>query len=196
MKKEIIGLTGQSGAGKTTVSFIFKQNDFFVINADKIARELQNEQHTLSLLSSAFGKEIITENNALDRRKLAKIVFSDKNQLTKLNNIMFPLVTDKINQIISKTEEDFILLDAPQLYESGADKLCNTIVAVIASKKKLIERVMERDEISYEDAEKRLNSQKSEDFFIQNATYIIKNDTDLENLIREADNIAKIIKYE
>lgn len=196
MYKKIVGLTGQSGAGKTTVSFLFETNDFFIINTDKIARQLQSEPFVIEILKNNFGDEVVTPDKALDRKQLARIVFSDKKELEKLNSIMFPLVIDKVKEIILDTEEPLILLDAPQLFESGVNCICDTIVAVICSKNKLIERIVERDNITVENAKLRLNSQKTEKFFIDNADYVIQNNSDIENLIRETDNIINLIKNE
>ena len=192
MDKLIIGLTGQSGAGKSTASFVFENEGFYVINADRVSRMVTMRKDVLDTLKKTFGN-VLLESGMLDRRALAKIVFSDKEKLQLLNSILFPIITSEIQNIIDEIDCKYILLDAPQLFESGADKQCHKIVSVIAPKEKLIERAMERDGISHEDAEKRLNSQFPEDFFKEKSDYIITNDTTIDNLIKQTKQIVKEI---
>lgn len=193
MDKVIIGLTGQSGAGKTIVSSIFKQQGFEVINADEISREIVKNETVLTTLSETFGNGII-ENGKLKRKELAKIVFSDKEKLHLLNCIMFPLVKEKICELIDKSYDNFILLDAPQLFEARADNMCDFIVSVIAPEDKLVERIVHRDKISKEEAYKRLCSQYSQAFFKENSNFVINNDCTIGELCKKTENIIKIIK--
>lgn len=190
----VVGLTGQSGAGKTTVSDVFKENGYTIINADKIARELQSKQSTLKRLSKVFGEDIINEDGSLNRKTLGRIVFSDKTELSKLNKIMFPLVTTEINKVIFNTNNNFFLLDAPQLFESGFNNNCTITISVIAPRDTLINRIMERDNISKKDAENRLNSQKSEIFFRENADFVLENNSSIENLKKQALELINTIK--
>ena len=194
MDKVIIGLTGQSGAGKSTVSHLFERDGFFVINADRVSREVTTRTDVLKILENNFGKSIILDDGTLNRRKLAGIVFSDKEKLQLLNSIMFPIVTKEIENKIKETDCVYFLLDAPQLFESGANKMCDRIVSVIAPKEMLIERAMERDEISYEEAEKRLNSQYPEQFFIDNSDFVINNSTTICDLIDVVQTTIKEIR--
>ena len=167
-KKYLIGLTGQSGAGKTTVAEVFRENGYEVLNADLIARNLQKNDAVIDILSQTFGKQIITEEGKLNRKILANIVFSDKEKLEELNSIMFPLVMHQVIQLSEKTDKEKILLDAPQLFESGANKFCYFTLSVIAPENVLIERIIKRDNITEEMARKRLSNQHSAEFFKEN----------------------------
>lgn len=191
MKKIIIGLTGQSGAGKSTVSCLFERDGFYIINADKVSRNVTSTPEVLSLLKENFGDNIILETGGLNRRALASIVFTNKEKLQLLNSLLFPIITKEIEKMIDETDKEFVLLDAPQLFESGADKICDKIISVIAPRDMLIERAVERDDISYEEAENRLKSQYSQKFFIDNSNYIIENKTTISDLI---DNTLVKIK--
>lgn len=191
MKKVIIGLTGQSGAGKSTVSCLFERDGFYIINADKVSRKVTSTPEVLSLLKENFGDDIILETGGLNRRALANIVFTNKEKLQLLNSLLFPIITKEIEKMIDETDKEFVLLDAPQLFESGADKICDKIISVIAPRDMLIERAVERDDISYEEAENRLKSQYSQKFFIDNSNYIIENKTTISDLI---DNTLVKIK--
>lgn len=193
MKKIIIGLTGQSGAGKTIISSMFEQEGFNILNADEISRDIINTNDVLNKLAITFGQNII-EDGILNRKNLANIVFSNKEKLMLLNSIMFPLVKEKINLEINKSSNQFILLDAPQLFEAEANKMCDYIVSVIAPKEKLIERIMQRDNINEQEASNRLSSQYNQDFFITHSDFIINNNCTIGELYHKVKNIIKTIK--
>ena len=188
----IVGLTGQSGAGKTTVSGVFESKGFHVINADYISREISKKPEVLLELQGSFGENIVIDG-VLDRRSLGKLVFSSRELLDILSSIMFPKVKEEIEKQIKNSTSQYILLDAPQLFEGGADNLCAKIVAVIAPKDILIQRIMKRDGISERDAIQRLNSQKSETFFLENADFAIQNDGDVLSLIDKTEEVIEKI---
>ena len=192
-KKYLIGLTGQSGAGKTTVAKIFQENGYKVLNADLIARELQENDAVIDKLAETFGDKIVTDEGKLNRKSLANIVFSDEKELKKLNNIMFPLVMHKILQLSEKTNKNKILLDAPQLFESGANKICYFTIAITAPKELLIQRIMKRDNITEEMANKRLSKQHTENFFNKNADFVINNNSNEEELKKFTQHIVNSI---
>ncbi len=192
-KKYLIGLTGQSGAGKTTVAEVFKENGYEVLNADLIARNLQENCAVVDVLAQEFGQQIVTDEGKLNRKILANIVFSDKKELEKLNNIMFPLVMHQVIQLGEKTDKDRILLDAPQLFESNANKMCYFTLAVTAPKEMLIKRIMNRDNITEEMARKRLSNQHTEEFFKENADFVINNNDSKEELKKFAQHIVNSI---
>lgn len=194
----VVGLTGQTGAGKTTVCKVFRENGFAVIDADKVARfVVEKGKPCLSELADMFGSDIILENGELDRRKLGKIVFSDKSKLEILNSICYPYITAEILERIKKYADDdrkLILLDAPTLFESRADDFCEIIISVIAKPEKRLERIMERDNLSEEDARKRMESQHDEDFFIEHSEFIIKNNKDITNLYNISREVSDKVK--
>lgn len=194
----IIGLTGQSGAGKTTVSAVFRRNGFAVIDADVISREVvQKSSPCLGELAEVFGNEIITDDGELDRKKLANIAFSDKEKLRQLDGICYPYI---IFRIIKKIEElaaegeKLILLDAPTLFEANADDLCDLIISVTADRDIRAKRITERDNITAEAAEKRFDSQYSEHFFVSHSDFVIKNNKSTDILIAKAEEVADKIK--
>lgn len=195
----IVGLTGQTGAGKSTVSKIFAEKGFAVINADIVARKIvEKGSDCLRKLEASFGSDIINSDNTLNRKKLGSIVFSDNKKLHLLNSIMYPAITDEIkNQIqnYSESGKKFILLDAPTLFESNTDKLCDIIVSVIADYDIRKKRIINRDGITSQQADDRINSQHSQDFFIRNSDYYITNNDSIEKALSDTSEIAfKIMK--
>jgi len=194
----VIGLTGQSGAGKTTVCRVFEENGFAIINADKIARQIMEKgMPCLAEIVECFGTEILNEDGALNRQKLADVVFSDKEKLKQLNAISYPYITSEIlNRIKLLSEEKckFVLLDAPTLFESRADDFCNLIISVTATEKNRTARIAERDGLNSEQIKKRFSSQHTERFFINHSDFIIKNNKSVDELIEKAKEVAEKIK--
>lgn len=200
MKKNysVTGLTGQSGAGKTAVGRIFAENGFAVIDADMVSREVMKKgEPCLVSVSEAFGEEILTPQGELDRKKLGGIVFSDREKLDLLDKTCYPFIIDRINEYISRLVgegEKFILLDAPTLFEAGADKLCDCIISVAAEEEIRLERITLRDGISKEAAMKRFSSQYPQEFFISNSDYILENNGSETSLAKKAEELSDKIK--
>lgn len=187
--KIIIGLTGQSGAGKSNVSRVFKRRGFFVIDADSVAHGVTSRLEIIGLLAKNFGAEILDGEN-LNRRALANIVFSDKMQLNKLNSLLFPIICDEIIRMIHDCRKQYVLLDAPQLFESGLNEICDKIIAAISPREILLWRITSRDKISQEDAGKRLNSQLPQEFFVEHADYVINTYNEQESAEEQAEKIV------
>lgn len=193
----LVGLTGQSGAGKTTVSDLFKKNGFAVINADLVSRKVTEPGTDCCKTLSTYFPSCFDNEYTLDRRALANIVFNDKSKLELLNNLIFPFISKDIDAEINKlwqNGENLILLDAPTLFEAEIDDKCDCIVSVIADFDVRIRRVLKRDNIPVELVKSRFNSQLSEQFFISKSDYIIKNNMDLKHLISETMNTISQIK--
>ena len=190
----IIGLTGQSGAGKSTVSQFLKESGLFVIDCDKVSRDLNKKGSDLNKkLSDAFGKDIISENGELNRALLAKKAFSGKENTELLNSITHPEIISAIKGIIENSNEQNIVLDAPTLFESGSDKLCDKIICVVANEKTRKERIAARDNISLEQINARLSAQKEDSFYINRADAVIHNDSDKKTLKTSTNNALKQI---
>ena len=194
----VVGLTGQTGAGKTTVCGAFESNGFTVINADLIAREVMRKGlPCLVELADCFSEIILTDNGELDRKYLSSIVFNDKCKLEQLNSICYPYITSEIlNQIKNNSDDGkkLILLDAPTLFESRADDFCELIISVVAKQEIRLERIMKRDGLSESEAKNRIDSQLDEAFFKQNSDFIIKNNKGLDNLSAVAKEVSDKIK--
>ena len=182
----VVGLTGQTGAGKSTVSKIFASNGFAVIDADQVARKIvEKGTKCLDEIADFFGSQVINEDGTLNRKALAGIVFSDKSKLEMLNTISYPYITGEILRQIrvhSMKGEKLILLDAPTLFESRADDFCEIIISVLADADIREKRIISRDGLTADQARKRMNSQLNEEFFISHSDYIIHNNGDLDTV--------------
>ncbi len=175
---KIIGLTGQSGAGKSTVARIFEQNGFAVINADSlVTRVYEQNEYCLGAVAARFGSDIINPDGTLNRKLLAKRAFSSKDNTRALGGIVHPFVLSETLKEL-KAVNGCAVFDAPQLFESGIDVICDVIVSVVASENVRLKRIMNRDGITEIEARQRINAQFSEEFFRANSDYIIENNTD------------------
>ena len=183
--QQIIGLTGQSGAGKSTVRRVFEQNGFDVIDCDRAAKDAASKQAFLQEVALHFGKDILNEDGSLNRAKTASMIYGDKQKYEEYCGIIFPLITYDIMRKIEKSGKA-VLLDAPTLFEAGIDILCSKIISVIADISLCAERISKRDNITLETARQRLSSQHNAEFFKENSDYIIENNGSESELFEKA----------
>lgn len=176
---KIIGLTGLTGAGKSTVAFKLMAYGCYHIDADKIARDVINSNENVkNKLKERFGDDVISSDGTTNRPLLAERAFADEASTNALNEITHPAVTEKIRQIIDEKKDlgySGIVIDAIALFESGEDKMCDFTVAVTAPADVRLERIMKRDNLTLEKAMERISAQKDESFFTKQADFIIWN---------------------
>ncbi len=182
----VIGLTGGTGSGKSTVSKIAADMGILVIDADVVAREIvQKGEKALEEITSTFGKDVLLEDGTLDRKKLGRIVFADKEKLKLLNSITHQYIIERIKQ---KKEMErvngayHIIVDAAILIESGLYKQCDEVWVVIAHKDQRLKRIIQRDCLSREDALNRINAQMPTEVMREYASEIIDNSKDFDHL--------------
>ncbi|AEB29425.1 dephosphocoenzyme A kinase [Carnobacterium sp. 17-4] len=159
----ILGLTGSIATGKSTVSKIFKEQGFPVVDADVGAREVVKPgTEGLSEIKKQFGDNVILTDGTLNRAALGKIVFKDEKQREKLNMILskriYQWVMDQKKEYL-KRDPAILVLDIPLLFEAGYEKEVDQVMVVATTKEIQIDRLMKRDKIGKEDAIQKINSQ-------------------------------------
>lgn len=186
MKNMVVGLTGQTGAGKSTVSDYLRENGMAVIDADKVAREVvETGSACIADIALEFGCEYINADGTLNRKKMAKTVFTDKAKLKKLNALMFPYIIRRLCEEIERSRregEGIIVLDAPTLFESGADRECDYVVSVIADEQSRKERIIRRDGLTQQEAQERISAQHDEEYYKSRSDEILENNEGVDSL--------------
>lgn len=191
---KIIGLTGQSGAGKSTVSELLKAKGAVVINADALAHTALKTEKCKENLRHAFGGGIFDKKGEVVRKALARAAFSSKENTEKLNKATHPVITElaeKEFEYYRAQGEEVVIFDAPTLFESGLNELCTVVVSVIADKNIRAQRIMQRDNLSFEDAQLRLNAQHGDGFYTEKSRFVIENNGSQEELLEKAEELSR-----
>lgn len=196
---KVVGLCGGSGSGKSTVCSVFEQLGVPTIDTDAIYHELtSHDSKCLRELVLAFGDGIV-KDGALHRPTLASIVFAsgaDRSLRDKLNKITHKHVLDEVRRRLTELESLGVLLavvDVPLLFESGFDKECDAVVAVVADTDVRVERIMKRDSITKEHALARIGAQYGNEWLIEHADRVIFNNAAPEDLVGQTSEIINKI---
>ncbi|MBQ3329595.1 MAG: threonylcarbamoyl-AMP synthase [Ruminococcus sp.] len=179
--KRIIGLTGQTGAGKSEVAKLLKDRGLPIVSADAAARQAVEDSEVKAMLCAAFG-DVLKADGSLDRRRVAEIAFSAPGRTAVLNAITHPRIARIMFEEAERLDGDTVVFDASQLYESGEDAYCDRVIGVLADPGLRLARITERDGITREEAMRRMSAQFSEEFFIANCDDILYNNGSAEEL--------------
>lgn len=178
----ILGVTGGVATGKSTIAGMLGQLGAVVIDADRIShRFLRRGTPSWQKVVDEFGDEILNKNLVINRKRLGKIIFADKDKRKKLERIIHPLVIETVKRKISqaiKKEQAVIVIDAPLLIESGMRSLVDKLIVVNATNHIQRKRLAERG-LGREDADRRINSQLPLTMKVKLADYVIENNGDL-----------------
>lgn len=187
-----IVLTGSIGTGKSTVSSMLQQYGFEVIDADKISKEILPLH--VKEVQSLFGEGVIVDGK-IDRKALGAIIFNDKNEREKLNALMRPLIREEIfrrSELLEVKQKPYII-DIPLYYESeGYD--CKLVVVVYAPVEVQRKRLMERENFTKEEAQKRIDAQISIEEKKILADFLINNSFDIKFLESEIEKFIKFVR--
>lgn len=185
-KYRLIGLTGQSGAGKTAVSQTLAACGASVISADAIVAQLYVEHSPcVTTIAAVFGSDCVASDGSVNRKILAQRAFSSAENTALLGKIVHPFVTARLFELL-KGMEGIIIYDAPQLFEAGADVICDGVLAVVADEATRLARIIRRDGLTEAQAMARVNAQLGEEFFRAHADWIIENNSGKKMLEQSA----------
>lgn len=195
MRCFVIGLTGQTGAGKSTVSRVLADCGIPVVDCDRLAREaVKPGSECLLQLVRAFGRKILRPDGSLDRAGMAAMAFPDPEKLAVLNRITHKAILQLLKNRLKELEaagQSLVVVDAPTLFESGADRLCGAVVSVTAPEAFRLERILARDHLEPEAAKRRMDAQKEEAYYTERSDYILVNDGSVKDLEEKARQLAR-----
>ena len=191
----IIGLTGGSGTGKSTITDVFIENGYVIIDPDKIyAQVIAPESACIREIADVFGDEYILPDGSLNRSKMRTLVFSDKEKLEILNKITHKYVIERMNEEILGAGKKDVVIDAPLLFSAGLYKMCDKIVCVVSSEKNRIDRITARDGIDEKSALARINAQMTNEEYIEKSDYVIENNDCLDELLEKTLSVIESLK--
>lgn len=193
----ILGLTGNIGCGKSSLSNIFKEYNIDIIDADIISRHIFEDEKVLDSAFEYFGDEIKNIDGSLNRKALGKIVFNDDEKLIALNRLTHPHIKNKIMAKVNEKKllgKKIVVIDAALLVEGDYLDTIDKLLVVICDENIQIERIKARDNYSLQEAISRINSQMPQNEKSKYADYIIDNSGTIEQLKVEADRFIIYIK--
>lgn len=194
----IVGLTGSVGSGKTTVANFLKELGAYIVDWDELARQVTRPHSKVwKEIVEYFGKGIMNDDLTINRQKLAEIVFSDKEKVEKLNQIVHPEVFDEderiTNEIKSRDPNALIVKDIPLLFEVTRPIPVDKIIVVSASEQTQLRRLQEKG-MSIEDARNRIKSQLPLDRKIKAADFVVDNDGTPEETRKQIKVIYSLLR--
>lgn len=175
----IIGLTGQSGAGKSTAAALFAKAHFEIIDCDAIVHALYETERYVGAIAAAFGEDYVADG-AVDRKRLGALVFTDADALAKLNEVVRPLILEAILEKLRCVRQTgtHAVLDAPLLFEYGLDSACDVTLGVVCDREIAEARLSLRDGKSPQEIRGRLAAQHDGAYFFSHCDHILENNGD------------------
>lgn len=193
----ILGLTGNIGCGKSSLSKIFSDNNIDIVDADIIARQIYDDEKLLKKVYDTFGTDIKNEDGSLNRKALGRIVFNDDEKLIQLNKLTHPVIRQNVTNEIEeykKQNKKIVVLDAALLIESDYLNFVDKLLVITCDEDIQIERIKKRDNCSTEEALSRIKSQMSQENKVKYADYIIDNSGTIDELKEKAFIFLNYIK--
>jgi dephospho-CoA kinase len=185
-----IALTGGIATGKSHVATRLREAGVPIVDADVLAREVVSPgSPALNAIRKRFGPDAVRRDGTMDRVRIAQIVFKDKRARLDLEAIIHPAVVKAINDFFAALPKrtPFAVADVPLLFETGRDKEFDAVIVVSCPRQMQLQRVMERNKLSKEDAERRLAAQLPIDQKVEKATYVIRNDGTFDEMNAQVD---------
>ena len=193
---QVIGLCGGSGSGKGLVCSFFDELGLKCIDTDKVYHDLISKDSECTRELISFFGEGISSNSKIDRKKLRDIIFSSDDALEQLNRITHKHILAQVRTMIEEYKKQGypgVIVDAPVLFESGFDKECDLTICVIADEKIRIERIINRDNITFDVAKARIDSQITNQELIRKCTYWVENGSTERELFKRVSDLYKTI---
>ena len=192
-----VGLTGGIATGKTYVANRLREAGVPIVDADVLSREVVLPgSPALAAIRKRFGPDAVRRDGTMDRIRVGQIIFKDKRARLDLEAIIHPAVVKAINDFFAALPKrtPFAVADIPLLYETGRDKEFDVVVVVACPREMQLTRMMERNKLSKEDAERRLAAQLPIDQKVKKATYVIKTDGTFDDTNAQVDALVSALR--
>lgn len=190
---KVIGLTGGIASGKSLVSKMIQEYGFTVIDTDEIAKDILNNNQEVINKVKQFFPESYQGNNKINRKILGEIIFYDQNRRMLLNDIIHPLVKQIVLKTIKESNDEYLFIDVPLLYEANFSNICDEVIVVYVTYDTQLKRLMVRDNIDEEYAHQKICSQMNLEEKKMLADYVIDNNGSIENTKQQLIDILKQI---
>ena len=189
----VIGITGNSGSGKTSISKLLKEEfQTDIINADEIVKEMSMPGEVYyNEIIKVFGKDILLENREINKPKLADIIFNSNEKRDVLNSLTFKYIVEEIKKRADLSKSEIVIIDAPLLIESKLNEICDIVISVIADEDIKLKRICKRDNIDEKTALNRINAQHKNEFYIKKSNLVILNNN--SNIEKQVEGIKELI---
>lgn len=177
-----LAVTGNIASGKTLIESFLKEERIIVIDTDKIVHKLLSENiEVIEKVNNLFEEKVKDEKGGINRKKVGEIVFKDKNKFRQLEEILHPEVKKEVDKFFEENKnEKIVAVTVPQLYETGWEKFFDYVLLVTAKDELRIERLINRNNMSKEQAEARMNAQISQEEKAKRADFVLDNSGDNE----------------
>lgn len=187
-----VGLTGGIGSGKSAAADMFAELGVPVVDADLIAREVvEPGEPALEQIAQHFGKSVIQSGGGLDRRALRERVFADPSEREWLEQLLHPLINERIRDRLDAFDTPYVMLVSPLLIESGQARLVDPVIVVDVDEQTQVERTITRDEVTIDQAKRIIASQCSRVERTQRAEYLLDNGGSLEHLREQVEYLHR-----
>ena len=195
----VIGLTGGIASGKSTVGRMLSEQDFPVIDTDRLAKEVvEPGKPALEELVRAFGREILTGNKTLDRRRMLEVILTDADARQLAEKIIHPRVFKRMDQILqhlAASGDNIVIVEVPLLFEAGWQDLFDYVVTVLAPESLCVKRLIKCKEISRDTAYKWMATQILQEVKAGRSDYVIHNNAGLDELRIKVNDLAKVLRH-
>lgn len=193
--KRVIGVTGGIASGKSNVCNVIKEAGYPVLDCDKITQELSNvDMPIYNAIVNAFGSDFVLEDKSLDKKKLSKLIFNNDAAKIRLNQVTHPIIRDELIKRIGEIQDGLVFVEVPLLYEAKFNDICDKVICVFLTKKRQVERLMEREGIDEDYALAKIHSQMDLYLKREMADYVVDSKGDFDETKKQVINIIDIIK--
>jgi dephospho-CoA kinase len=195
---KVIGLTGGIASGKSTVGRMLSEQNFSVIDTDKLAREVvEPGKPALKELVKAFGAEILKDDKTLDRHRMLEMILIDAGTRRLVENIIHPYVFKRMDQILQQlaaSGNNVVIVEVPLLFEAGWKDLFEYVVSVVAPEPICIKRLAERKKMSIDLASRWMATQIPQEAKARKSDYVVHNDAGLDELQIQVNRLSRVLK--